>query len=457
MSLLRTTKISLIPICLIVTLSALITYGEQPPNTYRTKYTLGTKAFYSNSLGIRCLTILVLFGIVINFACTGRAFESIPRVENGRLEQSEGQLNFPRYDHHAIRLNGGKVLVFGGRTLEQGKAKPVFFSEVYNPTTKSFRVVGPIEKYMDNFSSKEGVVLLKDGKVLITGGLEGLVDEELGIFISGKRQASKSAFLYDPDTETFTKLSDMAIGRAKHESVLLPDGKVLLVGGINLRQEGIQEILTALDSIEIYNPKTQKFSLLKAKMKYPRAGHKAVLMSKNKVYIFGGQVNTNQSLSFTDLLEVFDVETSSIEQYGKLPYLISAKGVCEMSKSLVLIHNIQVPFRLEHKRNYLDKVIVADFLHEKFDEIPVSRPYINSYIVPVSDDVFYIFGGIDNIVEKCNVKDLQCHLLSEGYRHSKARFSITNTGNKEVIIIGGIKPNNTLSKTERYIWRDSDK
>ena len=84
-------------------------------------------------------------------------------------------------------------------------------------------------------------VLLNDGRVLITGGYW----NEKG---HNNTTAPKSAEIYNPKTGKFTRTGDMHFGRAYHSTILLNDGKVLVVGG------GPQQA-------ELYNPETSKFSV----------------------------------------------------------------------------------------------------------------------------------------------------------------------------------------------------
>ncbi len=85
-------------------------------------------------------------------------------------------------------------------------------------------------------------VLLKDGKVLITGGYYYNPKGHL------EREYSKSAEIYDPKTKKFTRTNDMNLGRAYHSSILMNDGRVLIVGGGPIQGE-------------IYNPKAGNFTL----------------------------------------------------------------------------------------------------------------------------------------------------------------------------------------------------
>src|ERR1700758_4035234 len=82
---------------------------------------------------------------------------------------------------------------------------------------------------------------LPNGQVLVTGGVD-----ENGHTLS-------SAELYNPTTHTSTKTTgSMRAAREHHTSTLLKDGTVLITGG---DEEG-----TALNTSEIYDPNTGKFA-----------------------------------------------------------------------------------------------------------------------------------------------------------------------------------------------------
>ena len=80
--------------------------------------------------------------------------------------------------------------------------------------------------------------LLPDGRVLVSGGQnEHILDG-----------AHDSAELYDPRAGTWTSTASMDRARRNHTATLLPDGRVLIVGGVGA--EGVE--FTA----ELYDPDT---------------------------------------------------------------------------------------------------------------------------------------------------------------------------------------------------------
>ena len=141
--------------------------------------------------------------------------------------------------------------------------------------------------------------LLPDGKVVIVGGMR------------RNQDFYRSAELYDPVTGKFRSTGDMAIPRVGHAAVLLHSGKVLVVGGWIGHGE--------TDSAEIYDPATGKFSPL-SKMTAKRGGPAATLLVNGDVLITGGGDATGPGGS--DSAEIFHAAASTFEP---LPTMHSAR------------------------------------------------------------------------------------------------------------------------------------
>lgn len=97
-------------------------------------------------------------------------------------------------------------------------------------------------------------ILLKDGSVLMAGGWA--PDPQNG------RMASSAALRYWPKERRAQSVGPLRRGRAEAESILLPDGRVLLVGGgdkpvqLSSSDPDVNEYVT---DVEIFDPATNRF------------------------------------------------------------------------------------------------------------------------------------------------------------------------------------------------------
>lgn len=82
------------------------------------------------------------------------------------------------------------------------------------------------------------------------------------------------------DANTWSPTGSMETGRANHSATRLPDGRVLVAGGVGAVPGG-------LSSAEIYDPATGRWSPT-APMTFKRSGHAAVLLSDGRVLVVGG-------------------------------------------------------------------------------------------------------------------------------------------------------------------------
>jgi len=214
-----------------------------------------------------------------------------------------GSLTAPRYAHTATLLPNGMVLVAGGfgdtSDCQGVGVQAQNTAELFNPDKGSFSMTG-------NMSFPRGghtATLLMDGKVLVAGG------GDQGVAGTG----SASAELYDPGAGTFSQTGSMAVARFRHTATLLPDGRVLIVGGVPA------DSAIPTSTAEIYDPATGSFTLTGA-MNTAREEHTATLIAGGKVLIVGGEgpVMGSSGLQLTATAEVYDPSTMSFAPTGSM-------------------------------------------------------------------------------------------------------------------------------------------
>ena len=155
--------------------------------------------------------------------------------------------------------------------------------------------------------------LLPDGKVLIAGGMRRNQD-----FYS-------SAELYDPATRKFQFTGEMHQRRVGHVAVLLRSGKVLIAGGW-VGQGGT-------DSAELYDPATGKFASI-SPMTARRGRPTATVLPDGDVLIAGGEERDNQSLASA---EIFRAETLTFQPTGSMRHPRVSHTATLLSDGRVLI------------------------------------------------------------------------------------------------------------------------
>lgn len=125
--------------------------------------------------------------------------------------------------------------------------------------------------------------LLPDGKVLVLGG----VDQNGTVL--------RSAELFDPSTQSFAPLGDAGLmPRAHHTATVLMDGTVLVAGGFSER--GI-----TLPQAELWDPGTRQARPFSAQLVVPRADHTAVVLPSEPVLLSGGRDGAGKPVTIEEV------------------------------------------------------------------------------------------------------------------------------------------------------------
>ncbi|MEJ2616980.1 MAG: kelch repeat-containing protein, partial [Ignavibacteriaceae bacterium] len=151
-------------------------------------------------------------------------------------------------------------------------------AEIYSTVTDEWTEATPM-----HLGRKEHTAtLLKDGRVLVTGG----------VTINLKTDECE---IYDPSNNTWTVTAPMLEKRYDHAAILLNDGNVFVSGG--------NPLYPWLKSCEVYNVSSNEWTPAADMLAY-RTGHRIYYLSKiDKLLILGGDA---QPITTEDTWEIYD-------------------------------------------------------------------------------------------------------------------------------------------------------
>jgi serine/threonine protein kinase/N-acetylneuraminic acid mutarotase len=237
--------------------------------------------------------------LVLMLACVFGGYRAFKIVVPG------SDLRQGRYDHSAVLLPDGQILLIGGTRGEDGYVES---AELYDPVRRrSGSAPAPQQSHTD-----DATFLLADGRVVVVGAFSmerydprtrtwqtlaaprkwrlyeaaaalpsGQILVAGGVLTDDFGKSSAHAELYDPATNTWREVAPMSYPRDSHTATALPDGRVLVTGGIDREAE------KALDSAEIYDPATNTWRTTDT-MEFPQGLHSAALLPDGRVMIAGG-------------------------------------------------------------------------------------------------------------------------------------------------------------------------
>ncbi|MFC9534341.1 Kelch repeat-containing protein [Streptomyces sp. NPDC056975] len=109
-----------------------------------------------------------------------------------------------------------KIYAFGGYD-ESSNSGPVATAEVYDPRTGKWSELASMPSPLGQTAGVTGL----DGKIYVIGG-----DVK---FSAGSQSAT--SFVYDPKTNSWSKIAPLPEGRNSHAAAIGPDGRIYVMGG----------------------------------------------------------------------------------------------------------------------------------------------------------------------------------------------------------------------------------
>lgn len=199
-----------------------------------------------------------------------------------------GQLRNGREGHRAVRLLSGNILVTGGIA-----SLPVTTAEIVDERTGVVTATGnPRVPRVSHTATNIG-----NDRVLITGGYSSGEGAVLGI--------SRSAEIWDPRTNQFRLLdARMSTARAGHSATLLPDGRVLITGGLSADAR--------YEFAEVFDPATETFTVFAVVDNRERGLHATVQLPDGSVLVLGGETEATQPVSWVQQIRSGGGGTSQV-------------------------------------------------------------------------------------------------------------------------------------------------
>lgn len=170
--------------------------------------------------------VLLAGGLTSGAAATATAEIFDPNANGGAggTTLAGGALPGARFDHRAVLLDSGKVLILGGRGAAGGA--PLADGALFDPTTNALApIVGTLPEGRAEFAIAPEPL----GRAVVAGGVDGAAPG--GVDLASP--VASTAFIFDPGSGLSSPTADPSLARARRGMAVAPlnDGRFFLSGG----------------------------------------------------------------------------------------------------------------------------------------------------------------------------------------------------------------------------------
>jgi hypothetical protein len=198
------------------------------------------------------------------------------------------QYRFKYLPVHTALLHTGKVLAFGGSGNDRTYLKNPHPAELFDLQSADHEI--PQKLAGDIFCA--GHAFLGDGRLLVAGGTYAYDVKRFGRFPLPPFSGIEQSYLFDPETETWTRAPDMLAGRWYPTLIMLGDERALCVAGFTKHFPWV-----VLRKTEVFTPGEGWSHFARADYWLPLYPRLHLLPDGNVFY--AGSYNTHYAFPFT--------------------------------------------------------------------------------------------------------------------------------------------------------------
>ena len=265
-----------------------------------------------------------------------------------------------------VAVVNGKIYAIGGIN-DSGYLS---INEEYDPTTKTWTTKTPMPTPRSDFG-----IAVVNNKIYCIGGI---IKYDWSGYGEGILSAANE--VYDPLTDTWENKTEMPTTRQRPITNVVHD-KIYIIGGFQYRDLPPPQTTIGLDVNEVYDPKTDSWTIKKP---IPiTTSNPASATIDNKIYVIGGfQKNLNQ---------IYDPQSDTWSQGAPIPTAVALAGAGATTGEMA-------PKRIYVIGGYTsyDEVSLNQVYNPQTDtwtsgqSMPTAR---HSFGVAVVNDTLYAIGG----------------------------------------------------------------
>lgn len=242
----------------------------------------------------------------------GRVYEYDPAIDKWTQKKPMAR----PVHHQAMAEFRGKIYVFGGfvnQPSSEGLAgwEPVDNAWEYDPAADSWKAMPPLP-------SKRGSAIAAEvgGKIYVIGGaVPQPGTSETAVLPTRPARSVGTNEVYDPATNRWETRSPMPTAR-NHAFYGVVNGKIYVIGG-RLGHSFIS-VASNTDVVEEYDPVTDSWGAIKAKMPTPRSGGASGTFG-GRIYAAGGEFQSPQMAATFRALEAYNPATNTWSVLPSMP------------------------------------------------------------------------------------------------------------------------------------------